>query len=55
MVRDNWLKSLGLDSDGSLFVEIDTGIRLYDLCVDHPVQGVVPIRPEDLMRTENLR
>ena len=53
MVRDNWLKSLGLDSDGSLFVEIDTGIRLYDLCVDHPVQGVVPIRPEDLMKAEN--
>ena len=53
MIRDNWVKLLGLDSDGSLFVEIDTGIRLYDFCVDHPLQGVVSIQPEDLMRVEN--
>lgn len=53
MVRDNWVKSLGLDSDGSLFVDIDTGIRLYDLCLDHSLPEVVRIHPKELMRGEN--
>ena len=53
MVRDNWVKSLGLDPDGSLFVEIDIGMRLHDFCLDHPIQGAVPIQPEELMRAEN--
>jgi len=53
MVRDNWVRSLGLDCDGSLFVDIDTGIRLYDLCLDHPLPEAVGLRPEELMRGEN--
>jgi len=53
MVRDNWVKSLGLDRDGSLFVDIDTGTRLYDRCLDHPLAEIVILHPEDLMRGEN--
>ena len=53
MTRDNWVRSLGLDADGSLFVEIDNGIRLYDSCLQHTLPGEIAIAPEDLMKPEN--
>jgi FkbM family methyltransferase len=53
MSRNNWAKSMGLDRDGTLFVDIDTGIRLYDLCFDTPLPGEMRIFPEDLMSAEN--
>jgi len=53
MTRDNWVQSLGLDADGSLFVEIDNGIRLYDSCLQHALPGAVTISPADLMKPEN--
>lgn len=53
MTRDNWVQSLGLDTDGSLFVEIENGIRLYDLCLDARLPEAMRIRPEDLMHAEN--
>jgi len=53
MPRDNWVRSLGLDTDGSLFVEIENGIRLYDLCLNTRLPEAVIVRPEDLMRPEN--
>jgi FkbM family methyltransferase len=55
MPRDNWVRSLGLDTDGSLFVEIDAGIRFYDLCLSTPLPCAFPIRPEDLMKAENRK
>jgi len=53
MTRDNWVRSLGLDADGSLFVEIDNGIRLYDSCLRDPLAGAVTIPPQDLLKPEN--
>ncbi len=53
MVQDNWVRSLGLDADGSLFVEIDKGIRLYDLCLNTPLPAAVTVHPEDLEKPEN--
>ena len=53
MNRDNWVKSMGLDVDGSLFVEIDNGIKLYDLCLNHALPDPVEIHPRDLMKIEN--
>jgi len=53
MARKDWARSLGLDTDGSLFVDIDNGIRLYDQCLSAPLPAAVPIRPEDLMKAEN--
>jgi FkbM family methyltransferase len=53
MTRDNWVRLLGLDADGNLFVEIDNGIRLYDSCLQHALPGPVAISPEDLMKPEN--
>jgi FkbM family methyltransferase len=53
MTRDNWVRSLGLDADGSLFVDIDNGIRLYDSCLQNPLTGAVTIPPQDLMKPEN--
>jgi len=53
MTRDNWVRSLGLDADASLFVEIDNGIRLYDSCLQHTLPGAVAILPEDLIKPEN--
>lgn len=53
MSRDNWVRSLGLDVNGNLFVEIDGGIRLYDLCLNSRLSSAVDIRPEDLMKAEN--
>ena len=53
MTRDNWVRSLGLDADGSLFVEIDNGIRLFDSCLQPLLHGAVTIPPQDLMRPEN--
>ena len=44
---------MGLDRDGTLFVDIDTGIRLYDLCFDTPLPGEMRIFPEDLMSAQN--
>jgi FkbM family methyltransferase len=53
MLHDNWVKSLGLDIEGNLFVEIDNGIRLYDLCLNHRLPAAVDILPQDLMKVEN--
>jgi FkbM family methyltransferase len=53
MTRDNWVRSLGLDADGTLFVDIDNGIRLYDSCLPEPLPGAVPVPPQDLLRPEN--
>ena len=55
MSRNNWVKSLGLDKDGTLFVEVDNGIRLFDLCLDTCLPEAMTVSPEDLMRTENRR
>ena len=53
MPRDNWVKTLGLDTDGTLFVEIDNGIRFFDLCLNRRLAAAVDIRPEHLMKAEN--
>lgn len=53
MPHDNWVQSLGLDADGSLFVEIDGGIRLHDSCLQHRLPAPAMIAPQDLMRAEN--
>lgn len=53
MTRDNWVRSLGLDADGSLFVDIDNGIRLYDSCLQNPLPGAITILPQDLMKSGN--
>jgi FkbM family methyltransferase len=53
MPRDNWVRSLGLDIDGNLYVEIDNGIRLHDLCLNHRLPDAVNIPPQDLMKAEN--
>jgi FkbM family methyltransferase len=53
MIRDNWVRSLGLDADGCLFVEIDNGMRFCDLCLNARLPGAISIRPEDLMKPEN--
>jgi FkbM family methyltransferase len=53
MTHDNWVKSLGLDSDGTLFVEIDNGIRFFDLCLNRRLAAAVSIQPEHLMKAEN--
>jgi hypothetical protein len=55
MPRNNWVKALGLDTDGTLFVEIDTGIHLFDLCLNTPPAAAVSIYPEELMRPEDLQ
>ncbi len=53
MPGDNWVRSLGLDNDGTLFVEIDKGLRLYDLCPGPATVVPATILPSDLMRAEN--
>jgi FkbM family methyltransferase len=53
MPRENWVRLLGLDTDGSLFVEIESGMRLYDLCLSRRLPAAVTISPEDLIRAEN--
>lgn len=55
MSRDNWVRSLGLDVDGTLFVDIDNGLRLYDLCLNEPLPYPVRIHPEELMKAENRK
>jgi FkbM family methyltransferase len=55
MPWDNWVKTLGLDTDGTLFVEIENGLRLFDLCLDSRLSAAVAINPNDLMRAENRR
>jgi FkbM family methyltransferase len=53
MSHDNWARSLGLAGDGSLFVEVENGLRLYDLCLNERLPGAIDIHPEVLMRPEN--
>lgn len=55
MAGNNWVRSLGLDTDGSLFVEIENGIRLYDRCLDAPLGRSVTLHPRDLMEPGNRR
>jgi FkbM family methyltransferase len=53
MSQDNWVRSLSLDTDGSLCVEIENGIRLFDLCLNDRLPEAIIVRPEALMRPEN--
>ena len=53
MNRGNWVRSMGLSEDGSLFVEIDTGNTLYDSCRDTFLSTPRIVYPQDLMRIEN--
>ncbi len=53
MSRNNWVKSLGVDGNGSLFVETDNGIILYDFCRDTSFSAARIVHPQDLMRIEN--
>jgi FkbM family methyltransferase len=53
MPRDNWVKALGIDTDGTLFVDVDNGMRFYDLCLNRSLASAVTIRPEDLMHAGN--
>ena len=53
MSYDNWARSLGLGRDGSLFVEVEGGIRLYDVCLNERLPEAISIHPEVLMRPEN--
>jgi hypothetical protein len=53
MPADNWVKSLGLDKDGNLFVDIEGGMRLYDVCLDAELPDTINLSPQDLMRAEN--
>jgi FkbM family methyltransferase len=55
MAGDQWVRSLGLDTDGRLFVEIENGIRLYDICLDTPLPQAVTLYPGDLMEPGNRR
>lgn len=53
MPRDNWVRTLGLDADGNLFVEIDNGIRFFDLCLNRRLDTAVNLHPQELMKPEN--
>lgn len=53
MPRNNWVKALGLDADGTLFVEIEDGLRLFDQCLRNPLPAAINIRPEELMSSAN--
>jgi FkbM family methyltransferase len=55
MGRENWAKTLGLDKDGTLFVELDSGIVIYDAGCHPSLPHPAIINPEDLMRAENRR
>jgi FkbM family methyltransferase len=55
MSQDNWVRRLGLDADGSLFVELENGFRFYDQCLGTSLPDAVDIHPDDLMRPENRR
>ncbi|MBN1567276.1 MAG: FkbM family methyltransferase [Acidobacteria bacterium] len=55
MTRENWVKSLGLETDGTLLVEMDNGIRFFDLSPIRDLPAAVSIPPEDLMKAENRR
>lgn len=53
MAHDNWVRSLGLDTDGTLFVDIDNGIRLYDRCINSHLPAPTSIHPAALMKPAN--
>jgi FkbM family methyltransferase len=53
MSHNNWVEKLGLDVDGSLFVELENGIRFYDLCLNARLPNALIIHPDDLTRPEN--
>src|SRR3990172_1247370 len=53
MGGENWVKSLGLDKDGTLFVELESGIILFDTSCHGSLSQAVRVHPEDLMRPEN--
>jgi FkbM family methyltransferase len=55
MAADNWVRSLGLDTDGSLFVEIDNGIRIFDLCLNTSFPAAINLHPQELMKAENRK
>jgi FkbM family methyltransferase len=44
---------MGLDTDGMLFVELENGLKLYDLCLNTSLPEAVSVRVEDLMKAEN--
>jgi FkbM family methyltransferase len=53
MAGNNWVQTLGLDMDGSLFVEIDNGLRFFDLCLNRRLTAAANIHPQELMAPEN--
>jgi FkbM family methyltransferase len=55
MANDNWVRSLGLDTDGTLFVDMDNGVRLYDLCTSADWPTPATVHPADLMKSANRR
>jgi len=52
MNEENWVRSIGLDADGSLFVEIEKGIKLYDLCLNTFLPEKIEIHPKYLMTAQ---
>ncbi len=53
MAPDDWVRSLGLDTDGTLFVDTRNGLRLYDRCINARLRTPAKIDPGDLMKPEN--
>jgi FkbM family methyltransferase len=53
MPRDKWVTSTGLDTDGTLFVDTENGIILYDTCLKTPLPKKVSLQAADLMKMEN--
>jgi FkbM family methyltransferase len=53
MPRDGWVKTLGLDTDGTLFVALENGTVLYDTCLNTPLPQAVNIQVKDLMKAKN--
>jgi FkbM family methyltransferase len=55
MNQENWVKSLGLDTDGTLFVELESGVVLFDASCHASLSETIRILPEVLMEPENRR
>ncbi len=53
MSGNKWVRSMGLDTDGTLFVETENGIILYDTCLKTSLPKSVRLQAADLMKTEN--
>jgi FkbM family methyltransferase len=53
MPSDKWVTSLGLDTDGTLFVSTENGITLYDICLKTSLPKTAILQAADLMKMEN--